>query len=65
MQSMALKESNFPFARHPLGAELSYIPRTPFHRLQLPCSEDPVRKIAVWRKRASQLLLISEHDVRV
>jgi hypothetical protein len=26
---------------------------------------DPPRKIAVWRKRASQLLLISEHDVRV
>jgi len=28
-------------------------------------TNDPPRKIAVWRNRASQLLLISEHDVRV
>ena len=38
---------------------------TPFHRPQLPCSGDPRRKTTVWRKGASQLLLISEHDVRV
>jgi hypothetical protein len=26
------RQANFWFARHPLGAELSYIPRTPFAR---------------------------------
>ena len=36
-----------------------------FRRPQLPCGGDPPRKTTVWRKRASQLLLISEHDVRV
>ena len=39
--------------------------RKRFHRPQRPCSEDPPRKIAVSRNRASQLLFISEHDVWV
>ena len=36
-----------------------------FKGLNVLCSEDPLRKIAAWRKECSELLLISEHDIRV
>lgn len=56
---------------HYVGIELALDPRSHAARLGEGSGvndllgRDPPRKTALWRKKASQLLLISEHDVRV
>jgi hypothetical protein len=52
-----IARSSVPSSTPPSGSLVS--------RASTSCSDDPLRKIAVWRNRASHLLLISEHDVRI